>query len=295
MTNGEIIKNKFKLDKYKHVLISRALIGTKPIYFVYFDSRRPNIPITRQSIKSPPFVSMLYQFNPNTSTPIFLPAFPIEEYGGNYKNAYFFVINLAGKNLIKENLLEGSGFTIDDLRKNAISPITKKYSKLRDTEGEQGSILEELMWNELEDTMLMQFFTLPTYTKTVDTITKKGSEKSDNHYRVFVQFDEVAKWLGKKSEFVDLKSNERIRLLRNMIRKGEVRLHANDFSFYFQGMWENAAILGYNIFDFPGPKGKGIWSNRHEGESPAIYISKHLFEVLGTIPFIIDEINKKIK
>ena len=126
-------------------------------------------------------------------------------------------------------------------------------------------------------------------------MTTKAVPKEDNHYEVEVLFEEISQYLGTKEEFLSLSKGDQIKKLRELVRKGEVRIHANDFSFYYQGMWENADALDYSIYDFPGPAGKGIWSTRHKGESPAIYISKHIIEVLSAIPFAIDEISSEIR
>ena len=68
-----------------------------------------------------------------------------------------------------------------------------------------------------------------------------------------------------------------------MINNATAKISSDDASWLYQGMWQNATDLDYAIFPYTGPKGKGEWSNRHMGEDPAIYISKHIREVFQQI------------
>ena len=125
----------------------------------------------------------------------------------------------------------------------------------------------------------------------------KGSikfEKSD-HYVVRLKFEEVSNYIivrKDKKEFFTLTKKEQIELLRNLIKNGTLKVQSNDFSWLFQGMWERASDLGYSVFIYKGVKGQDIWANRHNKD---VYVSKHIKEVLTTLPFIVDEIRKKLE
>jgi len=308
---GETLKKQLGLNKFKIVRIRRSLDVANSMYQIFVDSRRPNFPITNAIVNNSP-LGDIYNGNklPNESS--YTPLMDIEEFNpSTLRGRTFIVIDMAGKNLIDDKmhesensiidseifvygniceLLEGSGFTIDDFKKNATSQLTKKHFKIRQEDGDQGVLLEDTKWNEKDDTLWLQFFVMPTFDKKVPIMTKKGSEKKDNHYTIEIVFDEVGQILGAKKEFLELSKKDQITKMRKLIKEGETRIWSNDLSFWFQGGYENSDKLDYNIYPFPGPKGKGIWSKKHKGESPAIYITKHMIEVFQTMPFITDEI-----
>lgn len=311
------LKKIFHLEKFKICKIQRCLNSPIPFYYIYFDSKFIQSPITTGRINQNQNITKLVYSNYNLKDMKFTPLMDLDDFNGSLRGRLFCTIDLCGQyyqnqkmftesvqtNKLKSyllgniyQLLEGSGFNIADLRKNAVSNITKKYYKLRHSdEGHQGSTLESVIWDQSLDSLLLQFFIIPTYKQKVKTVDINGNQKTDNHYEVEIMFEEISKWLGTKKEFLNLQPKEQISKIREMIKKGEVKIHSNDMSWRFQGGESNAADLGYEIYDFKGPKGKGIWSKRHMGENPAIYITKHILEVLTVIPFIPQEILKMIK
>jgi hypothetical protein len=192
-------------------------------------------------------------------------------------------------------VFEGSGFTIDDLRKDAPSPRNIKFYKERQSQGKTGSFIDEVGWNEDKDVLTVTFKTTPTYDSNVKTISNTGKEKSGTFYTTMIQFEDVNKYLGSKKDFFELSKKEQNDFIKEMVKEATVKVHANDLSYFYQGTWENADALGFAIKKFPGPKGKGIWSKRHRGESPAIYITKHLIEILTITPFLINTMGKMLR
>jgi len=313
---GELLKKQLGLNKFKIVRIQRSIDCPIPFYRVFVDSRRPNFPLTNSLVNNTP-LGDIYNGNQLPKESSYTPLMDLDMFNPTTLNGrIFIVIDLAGKNLIDNkmhenllkgfnnqlyiygniyNLLEGSGFTIDDFKKNATSQLTKKHFKIRQSDGDQGTLLEEINWNEEKDTLWLKFFVMPTFDKQVPIMTKDGGEETDNHYIVEIIFDEVKQFLGTKKEFLELSKKDQIIKIRKLIKEGETRIWSDDFSWWWQGGFENSDKLNYNIYPFPGPNGKGIWSKRHKGESPAIYITKHMIEVLQILPAIADEIVKEIK
>jgi len=205
------------------------------------------------------------------------------------------------KDLINENvnlfnaILEGTGFTFSDYVKEVPSPRNIQFYELRKKEGKTGSFLKGVDWDEKNDGLILKYDVVPTYKKDIKVVDNFGKIKGATKYNIEIMFEDVEKNLGKKKEFLALKKNEQIELFRIMLKKGTIKVNSNDFSWYFQGGLENASELGYAIKPFKGVKGKGIWSRRHRNEVPAIYITKHIIEVMKTIPFLVTKIVSMIK
>ena len=194
-------------------------------------------------------------------------------------------------------LQEAEGFQIDDLLQNAESQRNKKFYGLRKSEGETGSFLKSATYNVNKNTLLLTFWITPTYSKIVRAFTTSGQEIKTDHYVVKLQFEDIDYNIGKKGELFDLDYKDQQQFIYSLINEGTIKFWASDPSFIFQGLWENADKLGFSIFPYTGIKGKGIWSKRHMGEFPAIYLTKHLIEVLEIVKqkFIVSDILKLLK
>jgi len=75
--------------------------------------------------------------------------------------------------------------------------------------------------------------------------------------------------------------------IATVIKNAPVKLHSNDMSYYWQGVWEMGDKYGYSLFPFPkwqgAEKGDGTWARRHIGKSSGIYLTKHLLELLTIV------------
>jgi len=207
----------------------------------------------------------------------------------------FLTENNTLNNLIKY-LIEGTGFSITDLLKDAPSDRNKKFYKQRKSEGKQGSFLEDVIWDETSDSLTLKYKVVPTFDSSVKVTNKQSNISSAKEYQVEIQFEDVEKFLGSKEDFFSvLSKKEQGELFKILVKDGTVKVHSNSLDFYFQGVWENGDNLGYSIYPFTGTKGKGIWSKRHKNASSAIYVTKHLMEVLKTIPFVSNKAVKQLR
>lgn len=193
-------------------------------------------------------------------------------------------------------LIEGTGFKLKEYVKDIPSKRNEKFYKERLDNGKTGSFLIDVDWDENSDSLTLKYRVVPTFDTKVGTTTKNSTFKTDKEYHVEIQFEDIDKFLGSKEDFFSvLNKRQQDDLFGILVKDGTVKVHSDDFSWYWQGAWENADQLGYAIYSFTGTKGKGIWSKRHKGESPAIYITKHLIEVIKTIPFIKNTIVKMLR
>lgn len=333
MSVGAKLKKDLGLDKLSNVLIGRMLNSPLKVYMVVYDTRWPRSPITNHMMKRWPYAGMIYR-DPKEGRPQFTPFVDIELFNGVVQGSYFFAVDLGGRfsdrkmltkkiesrdespketgflaqfSTLEEGLrsLDEEGFTVADFKKNAASDRNKEFLTLRRRDGEPGSFLKSATFNKRLNTLLLQFDSNITYDPKAGITTKgfnggskgnyKPHSKMASKYRVQVQFEEVEKHVGTLPEFLELSKGEQVAFIREMIKTCPVKVHSNDKSWYWQGAWENADYLGYAIHPFKGTSGNGIWSKRHQGESPAIYITKHILEVMSVIPFLAADIAKMIR
>ena len=315
MTSGEILKKELKLSNIQTVKICRLLGTPVATYIIYYNSRVPNHPITQSMTRN---ISNYFQYNKGsnllTGRDLTLtPLLDIEDFNGSISSSYFINIDLIGEPLqssskFKESTVETfkeieylyeatKGFTVKDLINDGLSDITSKYYSLRKADGTTGSFLNNVIWNQQSNVLQLIYHVNPTYSKDVKVfkIGSRGSIKLDksSHYTIRIQFEQVSDYLltRNKKEFFELTKKEQMSLIRDLINNGTVKVFGNDMSFLFQGMWERGSDLDYTVYKYKGIKGKGEWWARHNKD---IYVSKHIKEVLTTLPFVVDEIRKKI-
>jgi hypothetical protein len=100
MSTGENLKHSLGLDSFNFVRINRAIAGSKKIYFVYYDSRRPNFPITNYRVREWPFVSEIFDgFNLEKGKPSKIthtPLMDIRDFKGSLQGALVVAVDLAG-------------------------------------------------------------------------------------------------------------------------------------------------------------------------------------------------------
>ena len=137
--SGYLLKINLGLEKFKYVKIARALISSYKILFVWYDSKRPDVPLTTYRIRSFPWTTMIFSgtdlFHGTDRGTTFSPPIPIEDYNGMLRGALVITVDMVGNNLIdpkiftkkfKEEKYELpkitfclNEYTIADLRQNA--------------------------------------------------------------------------------------------------------------------------------------------------------------------------------
>ena len=308
-----ILKKKLGLEKLTYVQIARVIASPSPIYQIFFDSYRSSMPITSFRIKKARHpVAMIQNGSSLGKVSPLTPLQNLSDYNGNLSGTLFLITDLSGSNMTnKSGLLESNvklnekrcifygnlntllEYTVKDFKSDGVSPLTKKHFKIRQAEGQPGLTLESIIWDETEDSLLLEYFVIPTFDDSVTVTDFKGGSSKDNHYETEVEFTEVSQYLGTKEEFLELSKGDQIKKLREMIKNSDILLHSNSPVWYWQGHFENANEKDFAIYDFQGTKGKGIWQKKHGDKK--LNISKHIFSTLQVIPFTVDEISKKIR
>ena len=315
MTTGEKVKSDLNLDDYPYVSIARVLGGSYKMYYVWFDSYRSSVPLTRTRIESKPYTAMMFRdanFRDKMTT---TPPIEIERFDTQtLSNTIFFIIDLGGSRFVKNRVGESTknnnipnsfipnldylneeGFLLKDWKASGTSSNNKKFLKIRRDDGIAGIFFQGIDWNEGDDTLRLIFHANPTWEKSVPVINKKGQQKSASFYTIELLFENVNNSLGSIKDFLEMSKGEQRELIRDLINTKPIKIHSDDMSFFYQGVWENGADLDFGIYPFPGPSGKGIWSKRQVGEAPGIYSTKHILEAFGVLPFIETDITQAIR
>jgi hypothetical protein len=183
-------------------------------------------------------------------------------------------------------------YTVKDFSKVVPSKRNREWLKKRQDEGITGSTLTDVTWND--DKILLKYKSKATPTEPILNISKKGNQSGGSIYTVEIQFENVISYLGTKEDYLNQTKGEQRTRVRSMVREATVRVHSNDASFLWQGSWMRAKENDYNIYPIPSKrnKDKGIWKARHNKNE---YITKHILEVVRTIPFVADKIAKTIR
>jgi len=207
-----------------------------------------------------------------------------------FKQTYYKDIQVISEDmeLLFENL------PIKNFNKLIPSHINKKYFKQRKDSGDVGSFLKKVDWNNKLGTLKLTYSVVATPTLPIKNIAKTGRITGAKKYKTEVQFGDVEQYLGKRKDFLKLSKGEQIKKMRMLSKNGSIKLHSNDMSWIYQGVWRRAQDNDYNIY--PLPKNRmddtGYWKGKHGKE---IYATKHIMEVIGTIPFTVDTISQMIR
>lgn len=320
MRAGERVIKQFGLENLPNAQMVQWLTSPVRTLMVVYDTMRPRTPITKVFLRNFPY-PVLAVDNRDLSNEIMLPPVDLKDYDGNLEGRIIILVDLAGRRADDDKLtkqwesspkafyaspLNEVGFSIPDFKSNGTSSRNWQFYRQRQSVGSSGAKLTSVGWNKRKDTITLQYKVTPTFDSRVGVTTKSwdagetGNYKQPPYartarsYKVQVKFDEVRKHVGTRDEFLDMIPYEREAFLEAMIRDCPVRVHSNDKSYYFQGVWENGDSLGYAIHPFPGTTGTGEWSRKHVGEYPGIYITKHILEVFEHIPQDVKKIANKI-
>jgi len=105
-STGLILKKNLGLEKFKYVKIARALVSSYKILFIWYDSRRPTIPLTTYRIRQWPWNAMIFSgtelFHNTDKGTVFTPPISIENYNGIIRGALIVTVDMVGNNLIDD-------------------------------------------------------------------------------------------------------------------------------------------------------------------------------------------------
>lgn len=324
MNSGQRLIKQFGLEYMKNAKMIQWITSPVRTLMIVYDSFRPTTPITHNFLRQFPFPVFVAD-NVDLKKEPMLPPVDLKDFRGQLAGRIVVVVDLAGRWaderrytkvfegfvgwMSKTQLTEArteSGFTIQDFLTNGTSDRNRFFLNQRKSEGNSGAKLTSLSFNKRKHTLRLQYKVTPTFDSTVGVTTNTwnaGSKgdytdplyaKTARSYKVVVLFDNVEEHVGTLPEFLALSEVDQVEFIVALVNDCPVRVHSNDKSFYFQGVWENGDELGYAVHPFPGVRGEGEWSMRHVGEDPGIYTTKHIVEVFETVRLDVAEIVKRI-
>jgi hypothetical protein len=104
MKTGPLLRTQLGLDGYEYVLVSRAVVSSQKILFVYYDSYRKNMPITLWRLRKFPWVAHIFSgtnlYHGTNKKTTYTPPQDIDDYNGNLKGILVVAVNLAGDRFI---------------------------------------------------------------------------------------------------------------------------------------------------------------------------------------------------
>jgi hypothetical protein len=307
--SGVILKKQLGLDKFKYVQVARILVSNVKIYFVFMDSRHSNTPLTSMMLFRNPMPSMIFTY-PFQSKPQIGPAMDIEQFNGMIENSLFLVVDISGRmgddNLRTKvieniNLKESYSFiylkslkelTLPDIKNSVLLQRNKDFLKQRRDNGETGTYLKTIEWNEEDDTILLTFDITPTYEKSVDNYTPELQKYIDNKYIGQIQFLDVSKYIGNKKTYNEFSPSDQGKLVLDLMQNSEVKIWISDPSWWLQGSYEVFSELDASLYDYKGPKKTGKWDSIYGEE---IHGTKHLGELLYIIKNLYSDIAKALR
>ncbi len=168
-------------------------------------------------------------------------------------------------------------FALTDLSQHAISDITREY--LFDREHGDGSNTIRLHDVQIRgDKLYIHFRVYPTYSAESSRVMSNGQSTKTDFYDTLFEISDVEANLGDLETYKQFNAAEQISVLRDFLKQGMTRVFCNCEAFHKQGHWENLAKLDSTVFPFPGPKGTGVWTQRHAKglQQTGISICKHI-------------------
>lgn len=211
MTTGKKLKKNLGLEKLKNVKVSRVAVSSYKILQIFYDSRRPSMPVTNYRIKNFPFVARVFHGTDiahNTrKLPVMTPAIDIEDYNGTIKGSLIIPTDLAGDRFVDKNnyskffekeeeqklelKYQFNGclkeyITLADLKdKGNISDFSMKWRKDRNRIMKGENITAKLIdcvVDEADKSVTFQFLT-----KATELGNKEPNDNIDSDYRFYTE------------------------------------------------------------------------------------------------------------
>lgn len=316
-TTGQFLKNKLGLSKFSFVSICRVLVTTYKVYYIFYDSRRPFMPITSFRALRGYTPAFLFKF-PFDMKAVTTPLTHLEEFNGPVENALFFVIDLSGKlgdTTKLDFILENAGpkankrlveLTVGDLAtKSSMSDLTAEFRKERNKymHGSENvtAKLVDVQINTAEDWVNFQFLTevtQPAYPEDYafqEVDPKANFEIIPNPsltYEIDIRFTKFFSWMKTYPVGSELTPKD----LKDMMDVSDVQIWSNAPSFTWQGM--NYMLSQMDASIHPIDIAPQFW-NRPDLHGSTYFLDKHTYGLLSQFRFFMSPmasmLNKKLR
>jgi len=321
MKTGEILKSRLGLSHLKYVYISRVIGTAYRTSIIFYDSRRPNVPITTHRALKGDHTAGLFLY-PFQKEPTYLPLIPLDDYAGPLHPAMFFVVDLSGeygksrnkvdlKRESTEKKLRPHYFgsfkefvTFNDLNSpSVISAVTQRSRTERNRELSPENMLAKLVdinIDTVEDHVTFVFktpATTPVYPDDYDyRKTDVNNFELENNpgktYELYLRVLNFLEWLkGTKPDAEKITAQD----VKDVLKVNNVQVFSTSPSFHWQGFNFWMSQLDGSIY--PTDIRPTRWDNIH-GDGQA-FLDKHLYGLIRGISFhtnyMASTLNKKLK
>jgi len=169
---------------------------------------------------------------------------------------------------------------------SATSNLTQKHKDIRYENNSKIKFSKAFINNE-RNYLQLEFLADSTFGG-VSSAPRRKRQKTQlpTQYTLAIRFKGIKGFLPPNWERTNPK--EKVKVLKNITDNCDVKFYSSGSDFFFQGAWEELDKRDLSIYQFPGPRGDGIWKGRHEasgGVSNGVYLTKHLSQ-------LIDELDK---
>lgn len=303
MTSGERLKHNLNLSNLRYVKIARAISTPQPLYFVWYDSRRPRFPVTVASIMRKPSVSQLFRGSDGYIEGIrTTPPILIEDFNATLSRALVVTIDMAGHNLIDRNVFENTSYvlpphklseylTLSDLKSHGMSDFTRTHRRTRTrAQGDENRLatLVDVDVNEQEDHVTFYFLTEATTAIYPDdhTYGEVDPDRSftitpnaDRSYTLQIRILNFFEWLSTYPEKSEITRQDIVEVFDTAY----VQVFSDAPSFHWQGVNYYASQLDASIY--PTDIAPRVWNADHLHGSGPYVADKHLGGLLRHISF----------
>ena len=323
MTKGEQLKTLLGLDGYRYVVFERVLEFPVFAITIYYNSRRPNLPLTNDllhrrfhfsAIRKPPYTKDL----PTT------PIIPLEYFNSGSDPSIIFIVDIGGdltdpKDQIPRKMESYSRdyiprldewVTLRDLNTpDAISAFTKKHRDIRSQAiGPENTTakLINCVYNPQNDALTFIFrtaATVPIYPK--NHVFKKAnpttdfslSNNPDKVYYSHIRILDFMKWL-KDTRPDDLEGQPITwKEIKDVLEVAYVQVWDSCPSFHWMGTNYNLSQLDGSIY--PTDIAPHYWNQPHLQGNGQNFLCKHLYGIIRQIGFFGNQMasmaNKEIR
>lgn len=311
MTRGERLKTLLGLDGYRYVVFERLLEFPVMAITIYYDSHRPNLPLTNDllhrrfhffSVRKPPYTKNL----PVT------PIMALEYYNAGSDPAVIFIVDVGGdltdpKNQIPRKIESSKVYTprLDEwvtlraLQNPAsVDAFTRGFQTIRrKAVGAENITAKPLnvFYDDKRDLMRFTFITtatVPVYPP--QTQFKKTDPKQsfdlkrnpDKQYHIQIQILEFMKWLKdtRPDELADQPITRKE--IKDVLDVAYVQVWCDCPSFHWQSMNYNLSQLDGSIH--PTDIAPHYWNQPHLHGDGENFLCKHLAGFVNQIDFFLN-------
>lgn len=304
---GIELKNELGLSEYSNVRMSRVLATSSiKTYVIYFDSRRPNFPISNFKILNNKMPVQLVRGLDRRL--VYLPPMDIESWTGNEESSLFILCDISGRygthfeskdsyekdNKLYEikifksslNVIREALFFSDLLRSAGMSDFTKNTAKERGSAmGKEtaNTRLIDVILDKKDNAVTFQFLTPATEIyepdhkfQSVDPKSFKLEDNPSKSYTIEIKILDFFDWLDTNPDLNVITTKD----IKEIFEVAEIQVWSDSPSFNYQGMNYNVSVIDGAIY--PQNIKPKVWNKYHDEYS---FTDKHLGRLINSMGF----------